>query len=186
MVLDHLEWSDFMRNVLEKFLLNIERTTGKKKNRHILERGILLRTMLPAVLIMFLFDMVGLGYIGSYTFENLMIKLPLLLLVGYDIGRLEYEFYSGIKNSAPRKEIRNKFILCNGVIGWGVFCGILLTTFYPLNILMISIEMLVWVGGGLLFGVFMYGMSRPVIDASIEYYQLQNHSTEEIDLGNLE
>ena len=108
----------------------------------------------------------GLGAIFGELFHNIfaflvnfMIQLILLIVIGFVEGVLSFEVYKEMATAEVwTKKLKWKYILAEGIIGFGLFCGVATQDFYPFKEhtwLLVIINLVVFAISGLGFGVFM-------------------------------
>lgn len=90
-----------------------------------------------------------------YSLINTLIRLLLSIPVAAISGKLVFEVFEDITKSGHwTKKTVWKYIIGEGVFGYGLICCIVIGEFLPLNIIVVFIEILIWSGIGLIIGIW--------------------------------
>lgn len=128
-----------------------------EKSKYIWNYSVLMRGLM-IVGIISLFVVLVFGELYNYTAYFLLhtaIKLALCIPVAAYSGKLTYEVFEDIRNRGCwTKATVWKYILGEGVFGYGLICFITIGQFLPFNVVYIIAQSLIWAGIGMIIGIW--------------------------------
>lgn len=92
----------------------------------------------------------------TYFLFNTAIKVLLCIPVAALSGKLTYEVFEDIRNRGCwTKKTVWKYIIGEGMLGYGIICFLTLGQFIPLNVFYIVVQSILWAGIGMTIGIWM-------------------------------
>lgn len=91
----------------------------------------------------------------SHFLINTAIKIALCIPVAAVSGKLTYEVFEDIRNKGHwTKASVWKYVISEGILGYGFICFLTIGEFIPFNAFNIVAQILIWSGIGMLIGIW--------------------------------
>ncbi len=135
--------------------------TNEQKFKYIIKELVIYKALIVGSILLF-----GLGILFGDLFErpyefliNITIQLILLVAISIFQGLFSFEAFKGLwLQKSWNKSIKMKYIIGEGVIGFGLWCGVIVQDFYPFSDnfwLLFLIAIVIYSIAGLCFGTAM-------------------------------
>lgn len=156
---------DNKRNTVKENYYNINNSTKKifsyivkgEKSKYIWKYAVVMRGLLIVGGIS-LFVGIVFGELFDYTTYFLMntaIKIALCIPVAVFSGKLTYEVFEDIRNKGHwTKSTVWKYIIGEGIFGYGLICFLTIGQFIPFNLFYIIAQGIIWSGIGTVIGIW--------------------------------